>query len=467
MFFTALGTILLSSCATHPQINDFVAGPDSSKAYNSKAIEYFMSGENYVMQGDYAMAVLEYQDALLFDSSSATIYGAMAKAYINIGKLERGIDVLKKALKIDPGDYELREILAQVYYLSGNNKKAEVEYLKLIKVNAEDLEYESIYNSDKTHVKALEKAAEISLVRQQLDKAAHYYDTLIQAYPETVDYYKYRADIALVKNNLSTAILLFKTLIDLAPGDIEISERYGDLLARSEDTQKAKDYLNKLIVDNPDRQPAYISLTMLFARNDEYDSLIVLTDQAMDRFSDQPYFPIMRANLLSNRKKFDGAAQYLVRALEIDPENIQAQILLANAWEALKKYALSDSLYAQIINDNPEEDVALNNYAYSLAIRGERLDEAMTMVEKALIIDPENSSYLDTKGWLLYLSGNYKEAKIYIEKALALNATNAEVLEHLGDVLMKLNNVKDARNYYRQALEIDSENEGLQKKLSD
>jgi len=82
-------------------------------------------------------------------------------------------------------------------------------------------------------------------------------------------------------------------------------------------------------------------------------------------------------------------------------------------------------------------------------------------------IDPENPSYIDTKGWLLYLAGNYKEAKNYIEKALTKNPSNAEVLEHMGDVLMKLNKPDDARKYYRQALEIDSDNEILQKKLSD
>jgi len=289
---------------------------------------------------------------------------------------------------------------------------------------------------------------------------------LIQDYPENTDYYRYRADIALVRNDLSTAILLYNTLLQMTPDDIEIAERYGDLLARSDYSQKARIYLEKLIHDNPDRQAAYISLTLLFGRNNEIDSLIILTDQAMERFPDQPYFPIMRANLLSNQNQFDDAARYLIRALAIDPENNQAKILLANTWEAQEKYTLSDSLYTQIINANPENEVALNNYAYSLALRGERLEEAMTMVDKALEIDPENASYLDTKGWLFYLGNNYKEAKIYIEKALTKNATNAEVLEHLGDVLMKLNKPEDAQNYYRQALEIDSDNERLQNKLS-
>ncbi|HDP68886.1 MAG TPA: tetratricopeptide repeat protein, partial [Candidatus Marinimicrobia bacterium] len=244
------------------------------------------------------------------------------------------------------------------------------------------------------------------------------------------------------------------------------AERYGDLLARSDSIRQAHDYLRELIRTHPDRSAAYISLAMLFARNDEIDSLLSITDTAMVKFPDQSYFPIVRANVLSNRGKNDEAARYLQQVLAIEPDNLQAKLLLANTWEALKQYQLSDSLYSNIITQNPEEAIVLNNYAYSLALRGERLDEAMQMVEKALTIEPENASYLDTKGWLLYLNGKYRDAKTYIEKALSLNPDNVEVLEHMGDVMMKLNQPEEAQKYYRQALEIDSENESLQKKLS-
>lgn len=482
------GAGLFCTCAVHPRAPHEPALPDSTqKTYNSRAIEHFMAGEQYSMQGDHAMAILEYQDALRYDSSSATIYGAMAKAYINLGKLERGIEALQRALRLDPEDYELREILAQVYYLSGNNKAAEKEYEKLIAAKRDDLElhyqlaaiylrnkkpekamevYDDIFNRDKSQIKALEKAAEIAFVLQKLEQAAKYYDTLIVQQPENINYYKYRSDIALIKNDLPKALEMYQVLSEMAPADIEIAERYGDLLARSDSTRKAHDYLRGLIRNYPDRQAAYISLSMLFARNDEIDSLLSITDIAMEKFPDQSYFPIVRANVLSNQGENDEAVRYLQRVLAIEPDNLQAQLLLANTWEALEQYRLSDSLYSRIISQHPDEAVALNNYAYSLALRGERIGEALQMVEQALAIEPDNASYLDTKGWLLYLQENYKDARKYIEKALSMNSHNAEVLEHMGDVLMKLNKPEEAQKYYRQALEIDNENERLRKKVS-
>ena len=488
MFLGVFVFLFMRNCSTRPPLEVTSEQADTSRTYNSMAIQYFMSGEDYAMQGNHARAVLEYQDALLYDSTSATIYGAMAKAYINLGKLERGISALKKALTIDPKEYELREILAQVYYLKGQNQKAEAEYIRLIKANPDDPElhyqlaaiylknkklneaineYESIYKKDNSETKALEKAAEISLITQQLNRAASYYDTLRKIYPNNPDYYRYRAEIALANSDIPLATALYDSLLNLQPEDIEIRERYGDLLARGDSAGKAVDYLKTLIKEYPARQSAYISLVMLYSRNDQIDSLLILTDKAMQSFPDQAYFPIMRANIFSNHQKYAEAAENLIKALEIDPENNQARILLANAWEAQKKHSLSDSLYEAIIADNPDEAIALNNYAYSLALRGERLIEAMTMVDKALSIDPKNPSYIDTKGWILYLRGNYKNARKYIEQALDLNENNVEVLEHMGDVLQKLNKTKEAQKYYRQALEINPDNESLRQKISE
>ena len=146
------------------------------------------------------MAVLEYQDALQYDSSSNTIYVSMAKAYINLGKLDRGIQALKKALILDKNDLEAREILAQIYFLTGDPENAEKEYQILHQADPNDVEltyqlaavylknkklenalqlYEEIFTNDSSQVKALEKAAEISIITKDTNRAAAYYDKLI------------------------------------------------------------------------------------------------------------------------------------------------------------------------------------------------------------------------------------------------------------------------------------------------
>ncbi len=491
LYLCYIAAVFINACSIHPSTKPFLGRspelPDSTKAYDSRAIEHFMAGENHTMQGDYAMAALEYQDALNFDSTSSTIYVSMAKAFINLGKFERGIEALNRALRLEPNDFEAREILAQIYFLSGDNKNAEKEYEILRNANRDDIElyyqlaaiyiknkkldeavqlYEEIYQADPEQIKALEKAAEISLIRQDLNRAANLYDTLIRQKPEEVNYYKYRADIAIVRKDIPKALDLYETLIELAPGDIDILERFGDLLSRSERFEDACIYLQDIIQKYPDRESAYISLAFVYSKNKESESLYKLVDSAMVRFPEQPFFPIITANTLNNEKRHKKAEVYLIKALEIDPENLQAQILLANTWEILRQYELSDSLYTLIISNNPDEDVALNNFAYSLALRGKQLEKALKMVSKALDISADNASYLDTKGWILYKIEKPKEAKEYVEKALSIQNDNAEVLEHMGDILTKLKKAVKAKEYYRRALEFDPENERLKQKLS-
>jgi tetratricopeptide (TPR) repeat protein len=481
-----IGTAITCSHRPSAKPEALSAPVDTVKSYDSRAVEHFMAGEQFSMQENYAMAILEYQDALQYDSSSNTIYVSMAKAYINLGKLDRGIQALKKALSLDKNDPEAREILAQIYFLTGDAKNAEQEYQILHRAAPTDIEvtyqlaavylknkkldnalqlYEEIFAADSSQVKALEKAAEIAIVLKDTDRAAAYYDKLIAQNPGEINYYKYRADIALMQNNIPTALELYQNLLQIAPQDTEIQDRYGDLLARSDSVTEAVNYLQTLMQKNPERENAYISLAYLYARKDYFDQLYQLLDSATVKFPGQPYFFIINANSLLKQKQYQAAEASLLKALEIDKDNIQAQIILANVWDTLTRYDLSDSLYSLILTENPDLDIALNNFAYSLAQRGKDLEKASLMVNKALQLAPDNASYLDTKGWLLYLTGNYREAKEYVEKAISLTKDNPEILEHLGDILMKLNKSEEAKGYYRQALEYDPDNEALKQKL--
>lgn len=107
----------------------------------------------------------------------------------------------------------------------------------------------------------------------------------------------------------------------------------------------------------------------------------------------------------------------------------------------------------------------LNNFAYSLAERGIELDRALRMVQRAVDEDPENSSYLDTIGWVYYKLGNYDKAKDFLYKAIEQDENNATLLNHLGDVYYRLGNTQKANEYWRLSLELDDSNTEIQTKI--
>ena len=82
-------------------------------------------------------------------------------------------------------------------------------------------------------------------------------------------------------------------------------------------------------------------------------------------------------------------------------------------------------------------DHVLNNYSYFLSLRKEKLDLAKKMSTKLVSRNPENSTFLDTHAWVLYMREEYEEAKVYIEKALEGEDISGTIIEHYGDILFK------------------------------
>lgn len=125
---------------------------------------------------------------------------------------------------------------------------------------------------------------------------------------------------------------------------------------------------------------------------------------------------------------------------------------------------------------NSNAPLTLNNYAYFLVEDGkdltpEVLEKADEMSGKALILEPDNPTYLDTRAWVLFRKGEYKEAKEMELKALELSKENAEAKEmaefysHLGDILFMNHEPEEALEMWKKALEGTPDNELLKKKV--
>ncbi|MFQ5797617.1 MAG: tetratricopeptide repeat protein, partial [Bacteroidota bacterium] len=164
-------------------------------------------------------------------------------------------------------------------------------------------------------------------------------------------------------------------------------------------------------------------------------------------------------------KREEDAARVLENSVELNPQDIQALSTLALTYDNLKRYADSDRIYEQALKLDPNNHLILNNYGYSLADRGIQLERALKMAKEAVRQQPENSSYLDTLGWVYFKLGEYEKARRYITEAIEAGDTSAVIHEHLGDVYWKLNKPDKALEYWQKAYELDSSNQALKEKI--
>ena len=487
---------------------------------NVRAIAHFMDGQLFMSQGNYSMAILEFQDALELDPEASTIIVSMAECYWKLGKAKKSEELLFNALNINPTDHEAREILANQYIYQNKHDKA-IEQYRVLAENAVEgnTKYlialaklvlsqnninESIslfikaYEKDKSRIDILEEAANLSLRSRQLEKATNLYKQLIDIDNNNSYYLSTYIDLIVMSGDYDNGIVALKSLIEIEGETTERLSQLGILYYNTNRIVKAKPIFNKLLnMDHFDATTMHF-LSNIYIEQGILDSALIIANKIIDHHPSDPrgYLdaaltelnnenPIGAIEILEpvNRtfnnefsiqyllgssyqqlEEYDKATVVLRQSLKIYPESRGARHTLAIASDALSYWNESDSLYEGLIESDTNDVQALNNYSYSLVERNIQLNKALAMAKKAIELEPNNAAYLDTIGWIYYKMDNVEKALSFIRKSVELDNNNAVVLEHLGDVLFSNNQIEEAMLFYLKALDIDKNNEILQQK---
>ncbi len=138
--------------------------------------------------------------------------------------------------------------------------------------------------------------------------------------------------------------------------------------------------------------------------------------------------------------------------------------LRAEALAGLDRFDEAEAQLRQILEDDPDDVLALNNLGYNLAERNRKLPEAEALIRLALELDRrerarsgearlENAAYLDSLGWVLFRRGQLAAARVELEKAVKLPDGRADglVWDHLGDVCFRLGDKPAAKAAWQHA----------------
>ena len=486
---------------------------------NVKAIAHFMDGQLFMSQGNYSMAILEFQDALELDPMASTIIVSMAESYWKLGKARKSEELLFNALNINPDDFEAREMLANQYIFQNKHDKAIEQYRVLAEISDEDPRYlialaklvlsqnninESIslfikaYEKDKSRIDILEEAANLSLRSRQLDKARSLYKQLIDFDKNNAYYLSTYIDLIVMSGDYINGIAALESLIDIEGETAERLSQLGILYYKMENIVKAKPlfiklinmnhfdvtimhflsniYLeesildsagiiaNQIIFHHPSDPRGYLDAALAELNNENPLGAIKILEPVNKKFFNEFSIQYLLGSSYQQLEEYDKATIVLRQSLKIYPESRGARHTLAIASDALNYWNESDSLYEGLIASDTNDVQALNNYSYSLVERNIHLNKALEMAKKAIELEPDNAAYLDTIGWIYYKMDNIDKALSFIRKSVELDNNNAIVLEHLGDVLIAKNQIQEAIIYYLKALDIDKDNEILQQK---
>ena len=143
--------------------------------------------------------------------------------------------------------------------------------------------------------------------------------------------------------------------------------------------------------------------------------------------------------------RFADAQGTLDTAAKNFPDEKQVHFLQGALYEQQDKYPEAEQAFRKALDLDKNNPSVLNYLGYMLADRGLKLDEALTMVKKAVESDPINGAFLDSLGWVYFKMNRLDLAEQFLKRAVAFAATNATMYDHLGDLYYKTGRFQEAQ----------------------
>ena len=317
------------------------------------------------------------------EASSPLLYNLLSKLYLMNGNPEKGIEVLASYVDSNPNDLLLQERMARLEVQAKRYEDAERRYQAIIKIEPE------------AHTSLLSLAL-IQLERKSYDLAEKNLLAVSkeEAYESVGNYY--------------LGILY------------QDSDRNQLAISTFEKVRSASYYVD-----------AQLHLAEIyFAQNKPEDSFAILDAMQLTLPADQ--VKVLRAKAIFNsaQDKYPPAVELYDQVLKLEPDNIEVLKAQSLLLYKLKRYVEYEANLLKVLKLNDNDIDVLNALGYFYVEQNIKLDQAFTLLNKALSIDPDSYYILDSMGWYYFQVKEYGQALNYLNKAFSVEEDD-EVLIHL------------------------------------
>ncbi|MCC6576137.1 MAG: tetratricopeptide repeat protein [Flavobacteriales bacterium] len=391
-------------------------------------------------------------------------YGMLA----NAGKLQEARQVLETALQDDPDNVGYMGMLAELCDEMGESDKALDLYRRVLETDPDD-SMTRLALAEHHYAKGdMDPAfAQLALAFGDPDLEVDPKVQVLLGFFELSS----TGDTAASRDLVRRAYALIDVLERTHPESGKPSTIRGDFLMRDGRMAEARDAFRKALDHERDKFPIWLQVLQMDLQAGDHAGLRDDAQAATELFPTSPepwlYLGIAQTQL----KAFDPAIEALItgRDLVVDNDPLLASFWtsLGDANHAAGRHDRSDEAFDQALRLDPHNATTLNNYAYYLSLRGEKLERAREMSDQSNKLAPGQTSFEDTYAWVLHRMGRHAEARTWIEKALASGgATSGEVVEHYGDILYALGDQAGAVEQWRKAMALGGASDAIGSKVS-
>ncbi len=441
---------------------------------------HIQRGTHLLLAGQSDRAAEAMRTALQLQPGSARAYQILGDIYGRADKPDEAVLNYKKALEVDPNNVRIRLGLGEVLI----DAKRPADALG---------EADAVLRADPQNRFGLDLKARSLRDLRRFDEADAAVDLLIAGDRNDLKAEYLRVTIAESRRDYAKAASLLEQILARPASGAEASNRrpfYVHLgfayqqLGRHKDA--AREFASAIDTGGmPDANLLTLHAEALSLAR-EKDQALVATRAARGRFPDDLDLAALEATLLREkgdkpaamaivgglREKspsdpkvlgrvadfyrragdFPEAESTLRQALVADPKSLGTLFQLGAVLERQKKYDAAEGVFREALGVEPASAPVLNYLGYMNADRNVRVDEAYTLIQKAVEIEPQSAAYQDSLGWALYRLNRLDAAEQAVRRALDRDKGNAVILDHLGDIVAKRGRVDEALGYWQQAM---------------
>src|SRR6266576_1609267 len=474
-----------------------------------------------IRQEDFPQSIDVLKDAIKANPSDAEPYRQLAYIYAKyLKRTDQAIDYANRAVALNPRDIEAYQRLVEIEFAAGEEKKA-IEVLdRATKVQSDDANFWT--RLGKLYVAVLfkpdsqPKPDELRRVNEIFKKAAEHANDDPTVLKDVADYYA-------SSQQLKEAIPLYLRVLELQPDDANAREKLATGFVLTNQRDKAVEMLEQIIKEHPEKYQTYDLLAQVLdeearslqranrieeakakvgkvAANYEQsllinpnhagtyvrlaelllgalrdpDRAVKLLGEARRRFPGAPeivyYMGIAQREAKHRQQAVATFEEALHEAqLEEDDDFVNAKFYFnyGAAAEQAGLYNKAGDLLRKSIALDPENSAEACNYlGYMWADHNMNLEEAETMIRRAMQSEPNNASYLDSLGWVEFRKGQFDRAlDDLLRAAKTAEREDPVVFEHIGDTYLKLNRTREALEAWQKALSLDPKNKNLADKI--
>ena len=427
----------------------------------------FLQARRFEAEGDSQKALEALLRASAADPTSAEVKAEIAALYQRRDPPNRfeTEKFAKEALAIDEQNLEANRVLGYLYASSVENAgaKASAQEVRNAILHLE----RAVAGMVGTDANMQFSLGRMYLRNSEPQKAVQVLSRLVAQNPGSPQARQTLAGAYAAAGDLKNAIATLEEVIEDLPGLAVPLARYLEQDGQLRAAAEAYTLALTLQPNSPDLKLQRIAA--LYNAKD-FAAAARLAGEARKQHPEVREFPRLQARALFDAGDKNGALAVAESAAKTFPKDLQTQFVLVDLYSDAGRSGEAEKVLRQMLANDPKDARVLNHLGYLLASRGDQLDEAVTLVRRALESDPDRPEYLDSLGWAHFKRGELNDALKYLSAAAQKLPDNSEIQDHLGDVHARRGSFEEAVAAWTKALAGSGqgiEKAAIEKKIAD